>query len=250
MVRPVLYAMAAVILTAHTGVFSCDDRHHHDDDGFIEDVTVEITGDGPVAFDAFFEAVFFMAPIYVLRGTPECVRYYEATWLEIQERIEAGIGPVPTERHRIVMEGPPPWPHFRSFWELFKRWNVCCVASTYARVGGIWDDGFRHDPERPLESIAESAIHCYTNLSLADRRDLMQRWIRDFDADALVLHSVKSCRVFSMGQADTREVFSREQGFPTLFLESDLADPRYYSEAQMRNRIDAFFESLEHQKGR
>jgi hypothetical protein len=31
-------------------------------------------------------------------------------------------------------------------------------------------------------------------------------------------------------------------------VESDLADPRYYSEAQIKNRIDAFFESLAHRR--
>jgi hypothetical protein len=31
-------------------------------------------------------------------------------------------------------------------------------------------------------------------------------------------------------------------------VESDLADPRYYSEAQLRNRIDAFFESQAHRR--
>jgi len=35
-------------------------------------------------------------------------------------------------------------------------------------------------------------------------------------------------------------------GVPTLLIESDLEDPRYFSEAQMRNRIDAFFESAAH----
>ena len=29
---------------------------------------------------------------------------------------------------------------------------------------------------------------------------------------------------------------------------SDLADPRYFQAAQLRNRIDAFFESLEHKR--
>jgi len=33
-----------------------------------------------------------------------------------------------------------------------------------------------------------------------------------------------------------------------LLIESDLEDPRYFSEAQLRNRVDAFFESLEHKK--
>jgi benzoyl-CoA reductase subunit B len=202
----------------------------------------------PSPFDAFFEAVFFMAPIYVLRGTRECVEYYRAAWKEIEERIQHRIGPVSQERFRVVLEGPPPWPHFRSFWELFKRWGVCCVASTYSKVGGIWDFGLRHDPARPLESLAEYALNCYTNWDWTLRRRMLERYASDYQADALVIHSVKSCRSFSVGQADVRDYFSRQRGLPTLFLESDLADPRYFSEAQIRNRIDAFFEALEHRR--
>ena len=91
-------------------------------------------------------------------------------------------------------------------------------------------------------------MNCYTNWNLGMRRDLMRRYCDEFGADGLVIHSVKSCRSFSVGQADTREVFSHELGLPTLFLESDLADPRYFSSAQLRNRIDAFFEGLEHRR--
>jgi benzoyl-CoA reductase subunit B len=32
---------------------------------------------------------------------------------------------------------------------------------------------------------------------------------------------------------------------PSLFIESDMMDKRVVSEAQMKNRIDAFFEGLE-----
>ncbi len=202
----------------------------------------------PSPFDAYFEAVFFMAPMNVLRGTEDCVRYQDAVLAEMAERAERGIGPVPEEKVRVVFEGPPPWPHFRAFWELFKRWGVASVASTYAKVGGIFEYGFRHDPARPLESIADYAMTCYTNLHWGLRRDLIKRYVEDFEADALVIHSVKSCRSFSVGQADLREVFSHELGVPTLMVESDLADPRYFQEAQLRNRVDAFFESLEHQR--
>jgi benzoyl-CoA reductase subunit B len=202
----------------------------------------------PSPLDAFFEAVFFMAPIYVLRGTPECVDYYRTAWQEIEERLAHRLGPVSQERFRVVLEGPPPWPHFRTFWELFKRWGVCCVASTYSKVGGIWDFGFRHDPTRPLESLAEYALNCYTNWGWDLRRQMLERYATDYQADALVIHSVKSCRSFSVGQADVRDYFSKDRGLPTLFVESDLADPRYFAEAQIRNRVDAFFEALEHRR--
>lgn len=202
----------------------------------------------PSPIDAYFEAVFFMAPLYVMRGTAECLGYYEAVWQEVEERIARGLGPVPEEQVRLVIEGPPPWPHFRPFWELFKRWGAVCVASTYSKVGGIWDLGSRHDPERPFESMAEYMLGCYTNLNWALRSQLLRDYVRDYGADAVVIHSVKSCRSFSVGQADLREQFSHGHGVPTLFIESDLADPRYFAAAQMKNRMDAFFEALRHRR--
>ncbi|HAL55581.1 MAG TPA: benzoyl-CoA reductase subunit B [Bacteroidetes bacterium] len=216
-----------------------------------EDLWVQILHSAkhkPSPFDSYFEAVFFMAPIYVLRGLPECTRYYREAMREIQERIDHGIGPIPEEKFRVVIEGPPPWPHFRAFWELLKKWGVCAVASSYSKVGGYWDHGFRHDPSRPLESIAEYCLTCYTNLSLPMRTDLLRQYAEEYDADAIVIHSVKSCRSFSVGQADMRDQFIRKWDIPTLLIESDLADPRYFQVAQLRNRIDAFFESLEHKR--
>jgi benzoyl-CoA reductase subunit B len=200
----------------------------------------------PSPFDSYFEAVFFMAPIYILRGMKECIYYYQKVNLEIQERIDHGLGPIPEEKFRMVVEGPPPWPNFRAFWELFKKWGVCAVASSYSKVGGFWDHGFRHDPDHPLESIAEYSLLCYTNQNLSMRSNLLKKYVQEYDADGLVIHSVKSCRSFSVGQVDMREHFVREYDIPTLLIESDLADPRYFQEAQLRNRIDAFFESQEH----
>jgi benzoyl-CoA reductase subunit B len=54
--------------------------------------------------------------------------------------------------------------------------------------------------------------------------------------------------LFSAGQGDMREYFTKELNVPTLLIESDIEDPRYFSEAQLKNRVDAFFESLEHKK--
>jgi benzoyl-CoA reductase subunit B len=87
-----------------------------------------------------------------------------------------------------------------------------------------------------------------TNRNFLQRYEQLRRYMEEWSADALVIHSVKSCRLFSAGQGDMREYFTKELGIPTLLIESDLEDPRYFSEAQLRNRIDAFFESLEHKK--
>jgi benzoyl-CoA reductase subunit B len=203
----------------------------------------------PSPFDAYFDSVTLMAPLYCLRGTEECLEFFQTAYDELAERAESGTGPLEKERFRIVIEGPPPWPYLRTFRDLFSRWGAVAVASTYSTVGGLWEFGFAHDPARPIESIARHMLQWnLTNRNFLQRYQQIRRYCEEWSADALVIHSVKSCRLFSAGQGDMREYFTKELGIPTLLVESDLEDPRYFSEAQMRNRIDAFFESLEHRR--
>jgi benzoyl-CoA reductase subunit B len=203
----------------------------------------------PAPFDAYFDAINLMGPINVLRGTREAAEFFERAAAEFEAMTARNAGPYPDEQFRFIAEGPPPYPYYRSFRDLFAHWGAVAVASTYSTVGGLWEFGFRHDPARPLESIAEQMlVHSLANRSLVSRYGQIRRYVEDWDADALVIHSIKSCRLYSAGQGDMRDHFTRELHVPTLLVESDLEDPRYYAEAQMRNRIDAFFEALEHKK--
>ena len=208
-----------------------------------------LTKNIPSPFDAYFDSVTMMAPLYCLRGTEEGLRFFEVALKEMEEKAQMGSGPLPEERFRFVIEGPPPWPYLRTFRDLFAKWGAVAVASTYSTVGGLWEFGFKHDPNRPLESIAEHMLEWnLTNRNFLQRYEQIRRYVEEWSADALVIHSVKSCRLFSAGQGDMREYFTKELGIPTLLIESDIEDPRYFSEAQLKNRIDAFFESLEHKK--
>ena len=208
-----------------------------------------LTKNVPTPFDAYFDAITLMAPLYCVRGSEEGLNFFAEAYKELEERVRLGTGVLPEERFRIVVEGPPPWPYLRTFRDLFTKWGAVAVASTYSTVGGVWEFGFRHDPDKPLESIAEHMlIQNYTNRNLFQRYAQIKHYIDEWSADALVIHSVKSCRLFSAGQGDMREYFVRDEGVPTLLIESDIQDPRYFSEAQLKNRIDAFFESLEHKK--
>jgi benzoyl-CoA reductase subunit B len=208
-----------------------------------------LTKHRPAPFDAYFDSINMMGPINVLRGTPEAAAFFDEAAAEFEDLVAQGLGPLTEERVRTVIEGPPPYPYYKNFRNLFTRWGAVAVQSTYSTVGGIWEWGFRHDPRRPLESIAEQMLRQnLTNRSITARYEQIRRYVEEWEADALVIHSIKSCRLFSAGQGDMRDYFTRELGVPTLLVESDLEDPRYYAEAQLRNRIDAFFEALEHKK--
>jgi benzoyl-CoA reductase subunit B len=203
----------------------------------------------PAPFDSYFDSINMMGPINVLRGTRGAADFFDEAVEEFEGLVAQGLGPLTEEKFRTVIEGPPPYPYYKSFRNLFTKWGAVAVQSTYSTVGGIWEFGFRHDVTRPLESIAEQMlIQNLTNRSIVARYEQIKRYAEEWEADALVIHSIKSCRLFSAGQGDMREYFIKTLGVPTLLVESDLEDPRYYAEAQIRNRIDAFFEALEHKK--
>ena len=206
----------------------------------------------PSPIDAYFGGVYYIGPIFsAFRGIETCEEYYRVLRAEVEERVANGLGPVTPdgqlarERYRLVVEGPPNWTSFREFWKMFYDEGAVVVSSSYTRVGGIYDTGFRHDPARPLESLAEYCMGCYTNLNLATRIEYLERAIRDYGADGFLINSIKSCNSFSAGQLLILRELESRTGKAGGFIESDLVDPRYFSAANIKNRLESYFQMIE-----
>jgi|TARA_B100000959_G_scaffold284118_1_gene354851 benzoyl-CoA reductase subunit B len=209
----------------------------------------------PSPIDGYFGGVFYIGPIFsAFRGTQAGIDYYRALRSEVDARIAAGKGPVTpagevtNEQYRLVVEGPPNWTHFREFWKMFYEENAVCVASTYTKVGGLYDRGFRHDPSNPLESLARYCLGCYTNLNLPQRVDLICDYVREYSADGFLINSVKSCNSFSAGQLVILREVEERTGVPGGFIESDLVDPRYFSAANIKNRLESYLQMIEQRR--
>ena len=132
---------------------------------------------------------------------------------------------------------------------MFYAEQAVVVASTYTKVGGLYDTGFRHDPDHPLETLADYCLGCYTNLGLPTRVALLERYIRDYRADGFLINSVKSCNSFSVGQLLMLRQLEERTGVPGAFIESDLVDPRYFSAANIKNRIESYLQMLDQKRG-
>ncbi|HTM22416.1 MAG TPA: benzoyl-CoA reductase subunit B [Kofleriaceae bacterium] len=209
----------------------------------------------PSPIDAYFGGVYYIGPMFTaFRGTQDAVDYYRTLRGEIAERLAEKRGPLNPdgvdiqERYRLVVEGPPNWTSFREFWKMFYDEGAVVVASTYTKVGGTYDAGFRHDPARPLESLADYCLGCYTNLNLPRRVATLERYVRDYQADGVLINSVKSCNSFSAGQLLILRELEKRTGKAATFIETDLVDPRYFAAANVKNRIESYLQMIEQKR--
>ncbi len=205
--------------------------------------------------DAYFGGVYYIGPIFTaFRGSEDAVEYYRLLRGEIEQRLEKGLGPVTPEgdmaeeKYRLVVEGPPNWTSFREFWKMFYDEGAVVVSSTYTKVGGVYDFGFRHDPDNPLESLADYCLGCYTNRNLPSRVDMIEKYMEDYQADGLLINSIKSCNSFSAGQLLMMQEVEKRTGKPAAFIETDLVDPRYFSPANVKNRLESYFQMIEQKR--
>lgn len=186
-----------------------------------------------------FDAFIHMAPIVTLRGTQEVVDYYKLLRDEMQERVANGVGAVADEKYRLIWDNIPIWYEMRNLGNLFAGNHACLVADTYTTA---WAVDIKI--EDPLTSMADAYTKVYLNISIDLMLDQLLALIERYSADGLVMHSNRSCKPYSLGQYDLARAVTERTGKPALIIEADMTDSRAFSEAQTRERVDAFIESL------
>lgn len=212
---------------------------------------LELNRTRPSLFNALTDGTVYLGVSNGFRATEAGSHYFLDLVEEMEYKAANGIGTLTEEQHRLLFVGVPCYPIFRRFNELFTDWGGTFVNSTYLWfASGGAQHGFQYDVTRPLESLAEGTL-----ISVRDAMDSMFyqdqvliNMVDEFQADGVVYHPIKSCRTVSTGLADNRRSLMNSTNVPSLFIESDLMDRRVVSEAQLKNRIDAFFEGLESRK--
>jgi len=189
------------------------------------------------AFDGFI----LMAPIVTLRGMPEIVDFYELLKAELEERMTQGIAAIPGERYRILWDNLPVWFKLRDLSERFLKLKTCIAASTY--VSG-WAS-YELDGKEPIDAIARAYSCAFINRSIEYRAEMLRHLVEDYSIDGIIFHSNRSCRPYSLGQYDMKEMLWERARVPSVLVEADMNDERTFAEGPVLTRIEAFIETLE-----
>lgn len=177
-------------------------------------------------------------PLVVMQGTEEAVNFYQDLLGEVKGRVSRKEGVIQNERFRLLFDGIWIWHAF----DLIKYLEDKGAVFVYEPYSEAW--GYRLDASKPLESIARKILTMGLNVDIDLRMERFLESVKEFQIDGAVLFSNRSCKTWSAPQQVTVEVLDKKFDVPSLILEADMADPRQYAEAQIKNRLDAFLEVL------
>jgi benzoyl-CoA reductase subunit B len=208
---------------------------------------LELNSSRPSLFNALSDGTIYLGVANGFRGSRPGGDYFDNLVEEMEYKSEHGIGTLTEELYRLIFVGVPCYPIFRRFNELFTEWGGTFVNSTYLWfASGGSNLGFQYDLSNPIESLAEGVLVSVRDAmdSMFFQTDILVDMIDNYGVDGVVYHPIKSCRTTSTGLADNRRALMAERDVASLFIESDMMDRRVVSEAQLKNRVDAFFEGL------
>ena len=182
-----------------------------------------------------FSAVFFMLCI---PGSQTAVDFYTQLRDELRQRVEEGVGVIENERFRLVWDNLPLWYNLKVF-EYLNSLSAVVVAEVFSHT---WTGSL--DPEKPFESLARKYLPNMANSTIQRRVNIILKLVSDFRVDGVILPTNWGCRMMSIGETIVKDVVYEKLGVQSLIIDVDSSDWRIAGEAQVKERLATFIETL------
>lgn len=178
----------------------------------------------------------FILPL--LMGRDEGLVVARARVDELARRVKAGQAGVPGEKTRLLwVQTRIQYRHPLLEW-LEKEHKASIVVD---ELNDVWWDPI--DLDDPYSGMARRTIGLPLNGPASARINRMLQLAREYRVDGVINPCHWGCRQGTGVRGLVQKGFA-SIGLPVLNLETDCADPRNFSEGQVRTRIEAFLEML------
>ena len=198
----------------------------------------------------------------LMRYRPEAVEFYHLLRDEVRDRVRDRIAAVAVERCRLLDDGQPPW-YFLRFYRLLEQYGAVVVGSHYSmflagdvRVteSGEWtplptpeqEGGRLESRGDALEALARWCLdrdHFEVYSYPLRKGPLHVRMAREWGVNGAILHLNRGCEGISCGNPESRLALL-EAGIPVMTLDFNMGDEREFDEAQVKDMLESFAESL------
>jgi 2-dehydropantoate 2-reductase len=181
----------------------------------------------------YFDMLIHVAPMVVLRGTPEAVEYYSELKAEVEQRVGDNVAAVPGERYRLYWEGPPIWFALRSLAELFQESGIAVVGSSFGEaftLGAL-------DPANPVDSMARVYTGIFANRSDDYKAGYLAQRFEELGVDAALYHDSRTCPEHSNVRFGLHHRLQGQTAVPSVVVEADSYDQRLLSLDRLRGQL-------------
>ncbi|MBI4304629.1 MAG: 2-hydroxyacyl-CoA dehydratase [Chloroflexi bacterium] len=184
-----------------------------------------------------------LGPVTIFPGKPGTVEFYQAVKAELEERVKNKVGALPTEKYRLYWDAMIMWGWLGMISRRFASWDTVLVAGRYPWE--FWPYPERIEPSDPLRSLAEQLILMFHKQPPQNAIPYLTGLIKDYSIDGAVIFSPRTCRLFGIAAPELANHIVRKLGVPTVVIDADVVDPKFFSEAQVNTRLQALFEMME-----
>ena len=188
-----------------------------------------------------FDLLNHMAVMVTARGKKEAAETMELLYKEYQQNHEEGKSTFRTEeKYRIMFEGIACWPYLRATSTGLKSRGINMVTTIYADAFGfIYDD---------FDGMVKAYCKVPNAINLEYARDKRVKLCKDNSVEGLLVHTNRSCKLWSGFMYEMSRQIGEECGIPVTAFDGDQADPRNFSEAQYDTRVQGLTEIMEANK--
>ena len=189
-----------------------------------------------------FDLLNHMAVMVTARGKEEAGDAMETLLKEYKENHEKGTSTFRAEeKYRIMFEGIACWPWLRVTSTGLKGRGINMVTTIYADAFGfIYDD---------FDGMCRAYANVPNAMNLEHARDKRIRLCKDNHVEGLLVHTNRSCKLWSGFMPEMSRQIGEACGIPVVSFDGDQADPRNFSEAQYDTRVQGLTEIMEANKG-
>jgi len=166
-----------------------------------------------------------------------------------------------THEIRLLWDILPVYHKMNFFMEIFQAYNANVVMSTYLVGNSFYPESMSLKFQYPLDkrqiagalkNAPADGIEKYYNISLEQdanrpieqRKRLIKKIVRDFNIQGVVMHMDRTCRPMSLPQYELMKYIQESLNVPAMLFHADSMDERYFSDAQISTRLEAFLEGL------
>lgn len=188
-----------------------------------------------------FDLLNHMAVMVTARGKREAAEAMELLEKEYEQNHEKGESTFRTEeKHRIMFEGIACWPWLRVTSTGLKSRGINMVTTIYADAFGfIYED---------FDDMCRAYAQVPNAINLEKARDKRTKLCKDNHVEGLLVHTNRSCKLWSGFMYEMSRQIGEECGIPVVSFDGDQADPRNFSEAQYDTRVQGLTEIMEANK--